>query len=90
MNKEEFQDILANQLFVCRQEAKLTFPELSELSNISVGTLHAIEHKKTIPSVYMIYKLAQVYQKDISFFFDINQRIKSIDEQIADKFVFTS
>jgi len=88
MNKEEFQDILANQLFVCRQEAKLTFPELSELSNISVGTLHAIEHKKTIPSVYMIYKLAQVYQKDISHFFDVGKRSKSIEEKIRDKFEY--
>lgn len=51
---------LAHNLRVERAKKELSQENLAELAGISAKHLTKIENEKVTPSVYMVYKLAQV------------------------------
>lgn len=67
-----------------RREKKLNQAELAKKLNISIGSLSHYEANRRTPTPQMLQKIADILDKDISFFFGIDGRgIKDRDKREA-------
>jgi len=67
---ERCMDRLAARLRRWRSEAGLTLQQLGERSGVAASTIHKIEVRKTVPTVSVLFKVAQGLDRPITDFLD--------------------
>jgi transcriptional regulator with XRE-family HTH domain len=58
---------IGKRLHVAREKAKLTIPEVSEKSNISIGNLSKLENDVNKPSANALISLSNIYEVSIDW-----------------------
>lgn len=63
--EQDLRKRLAYNIKVERAKTQLTQEKLAELSGISAKHITKIENKKVTPSIYIVYKIAKVFNTTI-------------------------
>lgn len=70
MNAENFLDRMAERLRRWRSQTGLTLQQLAERSDVAASTIHKIEVRKTIPTVSVLFKIAQGLDRPVTEFME--------------------
>ncbi|PLY03156.1 MAG: XRE family transcriptional regulator [Desulfuromonas sp.] len=71
--------IVGKKLKAIRLKSDMTIQELADLSNVSSNMISRIERGLTIPSVEILMKLAEVFDKSINYFVE---EVKATNEVV--------
>ena len=63
--EQDLRKKLAHNLKVERAKAELTQEKLAELSGVSAKHITKIENMKATPSIYIVYKIAKIFDVSI-------------------------
>jgi len=63
--EQDLRKKLAHNIKVERAKAELTQEKLAELSGVSAKHITKIENMKATPSIYIVYKIAKVFNTSI-------------------------
>lgn len=63
-----------NALIECRKEKGISQAELASTLNSAPTTVASWEQGKSLPSIQMLYRLSQYYNKSIAFMYGIEGR----------------
>lgn len=69
MTDNEIRTNVMNVLIECRNEKGLTQAELAKVINSKPTTVASWEQGKSLPSIQMLYRLSQYYNKTISYMY---------------------
>lgn len=69
MTDQEIRTKVMNILIECRKEKGLTQEELAKIIDKKKTTVASWEQGKSLPSIQMLYRLSQYYNKTISYMY---------------------
>ena len=69
MTDTEIRNNVMNILIECRKEKGLTQAELARIIDSKATTVASWEQGKSLPSIQMLYRLAQYYGKTIAYMY---------------------
>ena len=71
MNEQDYElrTKITNILIECRKERGLTQAELAKIMDSNPTTIASWEQGKSLPSIQMLYRLAQYYGKTIGYMY---------------------
>jgi transcriptional regulator with XRE-family HTH domain len=69
MTDNEIRTNVMNVLIECRKERGLTQAELAKIIDSKSTTVASWEQGKSLPSIQMLYRLAQYYGKTIAYMY---------------------
>lgn len=69
MTDNEIRTNVMNVLIECRKEKGLTQAELAKIIDSKSTTVASWEQGKSLPSIQMLYRLAQYYGKTIAYMY---------------------
>lgn len=69
MTDKEIRTKVMNILIQCRKEKGLTQEELAKIIDKKKTTVASWEQGKSLPSIQMLYRLSQYYNKTISYMY---------------------